>query len=65
MELILKVSGMTCGHCKASVEGTVKGIQGVETAVVDLDNKEVKISGNDLNEVEIKEAIEGIGFDVE
>lgn len=64
MEKVLRVDGMTCGHCKASVEGTVSKLEGVESVSVDLDSKEVKVVGENLDLEKIKEAIEEIGFDV-
>lgn len=33
---ILKVSGMTCGHCARTVERSAKGAAGVADATVDL-----------------------------
>ena len=36
------VNGMRCEHCKASVENAIKEIAGVETAEVDLANKNSK-----------------------
>ncbi|MBP0644918.1 heavy-metal-associated domain-containing protein, partial [Mycobacterium tuberculosis] len=32
------VSGMTCGHCVASVEEEVSGIPGVQSVEVDLES---------------------------
>ncbi|MHC1715511.1 MAG: cation transporter, partial [Acidaminococcaceae bacterium] len=33
-ETIIKIEGMSCGHCKAAVEKALKAVAGVETAVV-------------------------------
>lgn len=33
----LKVDGMTCGHCKATVEKALRNQSGVRSATVDLD----------------------------
>jgi len=43
----LHVTGMTCGHCQAKVEQALKGIAGVYTAVVDLQDGEAEIDFND------------------
>lgn len=43
MKHIYKVTGMTCGSCKASVEESLTSIQNVQNAVVDLTSKEVAI----------------------
>ena len=37
----LDVRGMTCGHCKISVEGALKGLEGVSAAEVDLNSGKV------------------------
>ncbi len=65
MEMIVKVNGMTCGHCTSSVEEAVGNLTGVEAVEANLETKEVKISGENLSEETIKETIEEIGFDVE
>ena len=66
MEMVIKVEGMTCNHCKMAVEGAVKKLGGVLDAKVSLENKSVTVT---LNEGEVtfeqmKEAIEDQGYDV-
>lgn len=34
----LKVSGMTCGHCRAAVEKALQNQSGVKNATVDLES---------------------------
>lgn len=65
MEMIVKVNGMTCGHCTSSVEEAVGNLAGVEAVEANLETKEVRVSGENLSEETIKETIEEIGFDVE
>ncbi|CAL2103078.1 Heavy metal transporter [Tenacibaculum sp. 190130A14a] len=43
MKHIYKVTGMTCGSCKASVEESLTSLQNVQNAIVDLTTKEVAI----------------------
>jgi copper chaperone CopZ len=43
----LKVSGMTCGHCQKTVEQALKGVNGVYSAVVDLQDGEAEIDFDD------------------
>jgi uncharacterized protein len=51
-DMTIKVEGMTCAHCKRTIENAVSGVAGVEKAVVDLKNKTVHIQGNpDRNKV--------------
>jgi copper chaperone CopZ len=39
MQKKLKIEGMSCEHCKMTVEKALKGVAGVESAVVDLDSE--------------------------
>jgi len=43
----LHVTGMTCSHCQAKVEQALKGIAGVYSAIVDLQDGEAEIDFND------------------
>lgn len=66
MEMVIKVEGMTCNHCKMAVEGAVKKLGGVLDAKVSLEDKNVTVT---LNEGEVtfeqmKAAIEDQGYDV-
>ncbi len=65
MEKLLKVNGMTCGHCKAAVTESLKALDGVSSVDVNLDSKEVKVEGENLDLSKLKTAIEDIGFEVE
>lgn len=62
----LSVDGMTCGHCKMTVEKTVKALDGVASAEVDLAAKKVAITFNPdkVSVAAIKEAIDDQGYDV-
>lgn len=62
-ETIIKIEGMSCGHCKAAVEKALKAVAGVETAVVDLEKKQAVVTGNAAMEV-MREAVEDAGYDV-
>lgn len=66
MKKIIRIEGMSCQHCVASIENAVDTLEGVEAVTVSLDNKNAAVSF-DENQVEISkiyEAIEDIGFDV-
>lgn len=56
------VEGMTCNHCKASVENAINSIEGVSSAVVDLNQKTVRIEGA-VSEEDVKESVEKIGYE--
>ena len=65
MEKVIKVEGMTCNHCKMAVEGALKKLNGVDSAVVSLENKNVTVSFiGDITFDQMKEAIEDQGYDV-
>ena len=59
------IEGMSCNHCKMSVEKALKSIDGVENVAVKLDDKKASItSTKSINNDEIKKVIEDIGFEV-
>ena len=63
--LDLVVKGMTCSHCKESVESSIKSIHSNAETSIDLSSGKVQIKGLNLDELAIKEKIEGRGFSVE
>ncbi|MCM3571159.1 copper chaperone CopZ [Neobacillus mesonae] len=62
----LDVQGMSCGHCKAAVEGALKNLNGVSAAEVDLKAGKVDVTFDEskVNVAAMKEAIEEQGYDV-
>lgn len=42
-----KVTGMSCGHCRQKVEHALKQVDGVYTAVVDLEDGHAEVDFND------------------
>lgn len=62
--LTLSVPGMTCGHCEASVKKEVGGVKGVTDVNVNLDTKDVVVTGTDLDRDAVVAAIDEAGFDV-
>ncbi len=63
MQTVIKVEGMMCPHCKARVEDACKAVQGVEQAVVDLQEKNVTVTGCADTEA-LKQAIVNAGYEV-
>ena len=63
METVIYVNGMMCPHCKARVEQVCKGITGVVDAVVDLQAKNVTVTG-DVDVAVVKKAIADAGYEV-
>lgn len=66
MEQTIQVEGMTCGHCKSSVEGALKKLNGVTKAEANIETGEVNVTFDDkkVKLAEMKEAIEDQGYDV-
>lgn len=62
--ITLSVPGMTCGHCEAAVKQEVGALAGVTAVAIDLDSKDVVVSGTALDRELIVEAIDEAGFDV-
>lgn len=63
---VINVEGMTCGHCKSSVEGALNKLDGVTSAEVNLgaNNVTVEFDEGKVSLDTLKEEIEGVGFDV-
>lgn len=60
----LRVTGMTCGHCQAKVEQALKGVNGVYSAVVDLQDGEAEVDFNDdaVTTTQLVAAVERAGY---
>ena len=61
--VVIKVEGMMCTHCKAAVERACKAVPGVTDAVVDLQAKNVTVTGSAAPE-SLKKAITDAGYQV-
>jgi copper chaperone len=61
-----KVPEMSCGHCKAAIEGELNGLSGVERSNADLEQGIVEVSydADRVSEEQIKGAIEDAGYAV-
>ena len=63
METVIKVNGMMCPHCKARVESVCKAVEGAVDAVVDLQEKQVTVTGEASVDA-LKKAIADAGYEV-
>lgn len=61
---VLRVPGMSCGHCEAAVKAEVGNVAGVTDVAVDLDTKLVTVTGAALDHAALVSAIEEAGFEV-
>lgn len=63
MEKVVKINGMSCGHCQSRVEKVLSDLPGVEEVKVNLDEKKAVVKGTADNEA-IRKAIEEAGYEV-
>jgi copper chaperone len=65
-EKTLKVPDMSCGHCKAAVEGELKALPGIEKANADVARGTVEIYYDEskVGTEDLKSAIEEAGYTV-
>ncbi len=62
MQTILKISGMTCGHCVAAVNKALQQVPGVERADVSLDPPQAVVTGS-ADPQALVTAVKGEGYD--
>ena len=64
----ITVSGMTCGHCVASVKEEIGALPGVADVAVDLnaggDSPVTITSANDLDDADLRAAVDEAGYEV-
>jgi copper chaperone len=64
MKITIKVEGMTCGGCKAAVEGALRRVPGVASADVSLEAAQAVVDYDEKKTApsELRAAIEKAGF---
>ncbi|SMB89013.1 copper chaperone [Thermanaeromonas toyohensis ToBE] len=65
-QITLKIEGMTCEHCKRSVEAALQKLGGVKEVAVDLAAGEAAVTYNpgQVTVEELKKAVRQAGYDV-
>ena len=65
-EKTLRVPDMSCGHCKAAVEGELNRLSGVQRAKADVEKGTVEVSYDEgtVSTEDLKGAIEEAGYTV-
>ena len=65
-EKTLKVPDMSCGHCKAAVEGELNKLSGVRRASADIEKGTVEISYDErtVTTEDLEDAFEEAGYTV-
>ena len=62
----ISVPEIHCGHCKASIEGALSPLEGVETATVDIESRTVAVDYDEsaITRDDLVAAIVEQGYDV-
>ena len=64
MTTIIKINGMSCGHCSMAVKKALGQIEGVEKVEVSLEDKTATISSTTSLDINIlKEIIDDEGYE--
>jgi copper ion binding protein len=65
-ETNLKIEGMSCMHCVGRVKNALKSVEGVESAKVNLEDKQafVKYDSSKTTMENFKVAVEEVGYKV-
>ncbi len=61
-EIKLSVKGMTCSHCKMTVENSINSVEGVEDSSADYETGEVTVHGDNIDLDKIRDAVESAGY---
>lgn len=60
--IIVKVEGMTCSHCEATVKRNLEALSGITNVVADNKNNTVKITGSNINLHKVESTVNGLGY---
>ena len=62
----ISVTEIHCGHCKASIEGALQPMEGVDTATVDIEARSVTVAYDDgtVSRDDLVRAIQDQGYEV-
>lgn len=59
----LNITGMTCDHCVNAITGALKDVEGVQDAVVSLDEKRATVTAESVDVARLIEAVEEEGYE--
>ncbi|MEU1005269.1 heavy-metal-associated domain-containing protein [Streptomyces tibetensis] len=63
-EKTYRVSGMSCGHCAASITEEVVEVSGVTQVDVDVPTERVTVQGESVDDDAVRAAITEAGYEV-
>ena len=64
MTKTLKIEGMMCAHCEATVKKALEAISGVESAVVSHTSGTAVVTTEGVSDEVLKDAVVAQGYDV-
>ena len=65
MNVVFTVPEISCGHCKDTIESTLKNVESIESASVDIEKKSVEvISSSDLDMMDVSQLLDEQGYTV-
>ncbi|HJU82221.1 MAG TPA: copper ion binding protein [Acidimicrobiia bacterium] len=66
MNITLNVPGISCAHCKNTIEGAVGQLEGIDVVAVNIDQRTVAIDFDDaaVTLPEIVAALDEVGYEV-
>lgn len=62
--IVFNVEGMKCGGCRSKIENHLSEGHGLDSIQIDLEKKEVTVSGEAPSGMNLKKEIEDLGFSV-
>lgn len=64
MRKLLKIEGMSCGHCVMHVQSALEDVPGVKSAQVDLLERSAMVDGEGLVDQALRAAVADAGYKV-
>ncbi len=64
MRKLLKIEGMSCGHCVMHVQSALEDVPGVKSAKVDLLERSAMVDGEELSDQALRAAVADAGYKV-
>lgn len=61
-EITVKVTGMSCSHCEATVKRTLEGIEGIINVEADNQKETVRLTGLNIDLELVRDKINGLGY---
>ncbi len=61
-EVTVKVAGMSCSHCEATVKRNLEAMEGITDVEANNRSQEVKIKGANIDLEKVKDKINSLGY---